>query len=543
MPCRSLLFLSSRRTIARQSGRHGASRNVQERLAESDWEARAADEGGRYGVALPDGWQLVAHDAGSGCSNEGGGMSGFDSLTLALESWFATPLGDMPDLIRHRVEDEFAPMPWDQLSADQRQTVTLQLDYQHDPATEQDRQFWWDHYQRQDELKAQIAQWEATAAPTAGDLALRETRLKELRQELTRTEMQERQSRGDYYPERKPVGGESATSPASQRSAVRYVAYPKAMAQLRKRLDATPTELAAWIWCGPKDGGIAAYVNANELDPPPRFYFGVGSGKGDDHDCVSPLMACWFRDDELAGFKPVDRFITGEALVKRWAERPGLRADAWVRAKIRESRLQDMHPLSGLTQGSCPEDASLPPMAAGLFWMSEVEAIEAEDFADDQAENTSAANSAPAVEGVALSIDPVITAVSEARRAALSLPNVATGLLLDPVEKKPVHITQASKSSDSTLIVINETSIVPTPPTELKVGSPEWRMRTARAAANALHDKPGGSRDKQTELRKIWASGKYSDRNACAEQECGALGMAFSTARKALANTPDPDRS
>ena len=431
-------------------------------------------------------------------------------------------------------------MPWDHLSAEQRRTVTLQLDYQHDPATEQDRQFWWDHFQRQDELKAQIAQWEATAAPTAGDLALRETRLKELRQELTRTEMQERQSRGDYYPERKPVGGESATSPASQRSAVRYVAYPKAMAQLRKRLDATPTELAAWIWCGPKNGGIAAYVNANELDPPPRFYFGAGSGKGDDHDCVSPLMACWFRDDELAGFKPVDRFITGEALVKRWAERPGLRADAWVRAKIRESRLQDMHPLSGLTQGSCPEDASLPPIAAGLFWMSEVEAIEAEDFADDQAENTSAANSAPAVEGVAPDISPATTATPEAGQAAQLLPNVATGRLLDSVEVKPEHVDQVFGSADGTPVVRSETSTVSILPAVLEVGSREWRKWSAQTAADALHSKPGGSREKKAEIRSIWASGKYSDRNACAEQECEALGMAFSTARKALTNTPDP---
>ena len=469
-------------------------------------------------------------------------MSTFDPLTLALENWFASSLCDLPDSLRQRVKKEFAPMPWDQLAADQRRTVTLQLDYQHDPATEQDRQFWWDHYQRQDELKAQIAQWESASAPTAGELALREARLKDLNQELARMKAQQRQARGDYYPERKPLDGASETSPVSQSSPVLHVAYPKAMAQLRKRLDAAPEELAAWIWIGPKDGGIAAYVNANDLDPPPRFYFGLGNGKGDDHDYVSPLMACWFREDEIAAFIPADRYITGEALIKRWCERPGLRAEAWVRAKIQESRLSDLHPIYGFTQGTSGRDTDYPPLAGGLFKLSEVQEIEAEDFADDHVQSTAAEHSAPAVDGEALSIDPVITAVSEARRAALSLPNVATGLLLDPVEKKPVHVTQASKSSDSTLIVSNETSIVPTPPTELKVGSPEWRMRTARAAANALHDKPGGSRDKQTELRNIWASGKYSDRNACAEQECGALRMAFSTARKALANTPDPDR-
>jgi hypothetical protein len=57
---------------------------------------------------------------------------------------------------------------------------------------------------------------------------------------------------------------------------VRYIAYPKAMHQLAARLGATPEELAAWVWVGPGQGGIAAYVNANELDPPPRFHFGFG---------------------------------------------------------------------------------------------------------------------------------------------------------------------------------------------------------------------------------------------------------------------------
>jgi hypothetical protein len=60
-------------------------------------------------------------------------MSSFDSLALALEDWFDTPLADLPDALRKRVVQEFFPMPWDNLSADQRRSVALQLDYQHDP--------------------------------------------------------------------------------------------------------------------------------------------------------------------------------------------------------------------------------------------------------------------------------------------------------------------------------------------------------------------------------------------------------------------------
>jgi hypothetical protein len=64
----------------------------------------------------------------------------------------------------------------------------------------------------------------------------------------------------------------------------------------------------------------------------------------------------------------------------------------------------------------------------------------------------------------------------------------------------------------------------------------EWAL----LAINARHNKPGGSRDKKSQICGIWATGKYTSRDICAEQECAALDMSFSTARKALRNTPDP---
>jgi hypothetical protein len=70
-----------------------------------------------------------------------------------------------------------------------------------------------------------------------------------------------------------------------------------------------------------------------------------------------------------------------------------------------------------------------------------------------------------------------------------------------------------------------------------------WRKQQAKAAADARHSKRGGSRDKQEQMRAIWASGKYSSRDRCAEEECGALGISFSTARKALRNTPKSRRT
>lgn len=64
--------------------------------------------------------------------------------------------------------------------------------------------------------------------------------------------------------------------------------------------------------------------------------------------------------------------------------------------------------------------------------------------------------------------------------------------------------------------------------------------KRAKLAAMARHSQPGGSHDKQTKIREVWATGKYSSRTKCAEKEHENFGMSFSTAQKALRNTPDP---
>jgi hypothetical protein len=58
-----------------------------------------------------------------------------------------------------------------------------------------------------------------------------------------------------------------------------------------------------------------------------------------------------------------------------------LQADAFILAKIRESRLQDIHPMFGGTRGTFQEHDDFPPLTSGLFMVSQVEQIEAEDFA------------------------------------------------------------------------------------------------------------------------------------------------------------------
>ena len=157
-----------------------------------------------------------------------------------------------------------------------------------------------------------------------------------------------------------------------------YIACPEAMRQLAKRLKASPEELAVWVFMGPDLGGLPAYLNANELDPPPEFHF--VPYLGDDPDYLSPLMACWFREHDVLNFNPAERYITGAALIERWSQHSGIRPEAFIRAKIEESRLQDIHPISGVTQGRVPGDEAYPPLSSGLFALSEIKAIENEDF-------------------------------------------------------------------------------------------------------------------------------------------------------------------
>jgi len=131
---------------------------------------------------------------------------------------------------------------------------------------------------------------------------------------------------------------------------------------------------------GPQFHGLAAYLNANELDPPPRFQYGVGIGNEHDFDYIAPLVACWFDEAEIAAFPATERYVTGRALLARWHVRLSDHSEAFVVAKIRESRLDDLHPITGGTQATSPGDDAYPPITSGLFSFSQIEAIEQQDF-------------------------------------------------------------------------------------------------------------------------------------------------------------------
>lgn len=85
----------------------------------------------------------------------------FVSLKTALADWFETPFDDLPGEQWYRVKTDFWPMPWDELSPNQRRKVAAQWDCSHDPEAADERKRLWDLFCRQDALQREIREWEA----------------------------------------------------------------------------------------------------------------------------------------------------------------------------------------------------------------------------------------------------------------------------------------------------------------------------------------------------------------------------------------------
>jgi len=102
------------------------------------------------------------------------------------------------------------------------------------------------------------------------------------------------------------------------------------------------------------------------------------------------------------------------------------------------------------------------------------------------------------------------------------------------LEQKHTYFMEALK------IIGNLSSKKQKPNSDDRADAKKFLSKHGKHAADIRHNKPGGSREKREKIRQAWASGKYSSRDRCAEEECGALGMSFSSARKALRGTPKP---
>lgn len=159
-----------------------------------------------------------------------------------------------------------------------------------------------------------------------------------------------------------------------------YIAYPSAYLLLKERLNATPEEIAAWIYLGTENdlGGLNAYLNAEELDSPTKFRYNIGNGENFDY--VSPLIYCWFIPEEIKNFQPIQRYISGKALIAQWSNVPGINAKDYIIAKVSQGSLHDIHPIWGLTSASEGKLDGFPHMEDGLYEMTKIERIETNEF-------------------------------------------------------------------------------------------------------------------------------------------------------------------
>jgi hypothetical protein len=340
------------------------------------WLARYLDDEADSGFKFPLELALAVTTAKARHAEVDHSASLWSSLAAALEGRYEEPFDTLPVDLQARVHDEIHMPPWNVLSPESRRKAAKAADARRDRGNDAEDTFWWGLVLRKQQIEATLNGWRDDTH-ASGELRLeRERKTPAMKRELAmiaRVDRVVQRGQGQF---RAPEEG--TAMPASE--TVRYVAYPKALHELKVRLKATPDELAAWVLMGPSHGGIAAYLNANELNPPKRFHFGVGVGSEQDFDYLTPLMGCWFREDELRAFSPKDRYLTGKVLVERWSGIPGIQPEAFISAKIRESRLLDLHPITGGTQATDIGNEGFPPLTSGLFLLQEVEAIEAADF-------------------------------------------------------------------------------------------------------------------------------------------------------------------
>lgn len=173
----------------------------------------------------------------------------------------------------------------------------------------------------------------------------------------------------DGKAQKKEVESHAAEKPPAQ-----YLHYQEAFQLLSERVKATEAEMVGWVMLGSENGGLDGYRNPNSgtLLGAPFSLFSY------DGEYLSLMMKCWFLINDIRNFLPEKvRFITGKDLIKRLGKRPGMKPIAFIRTKVAEGELYDLHP-GGRTQWH--SGPYLPSKNSALFMMSQVEKIEAECF-------------------------------------------------------------------------------------------------------------------------------------------------------------------
>jgi hypothetical protein len=302
-------------------------------------------------------------------------MTPFIPLEKALESWFDKFLFELPPSLKRRVT---ASLPiaalWDDLPSEQRRAVARYQDFLHDPQLFDFNEFWFNFYARNRELEHELADWQRTATPTASDMQLRQGNIARLEQELVQRQHLEKALLYRRFPHHERSGDDNDYPAIDDRTA--WIAFPKALRILETAFDATAEEVAAWIFMGAGRGGLRAWEDQPRVPEPKRFYYEPEQ----NNDYVTPLIRCWFIEQEILAFCPTERFITGRQLTEKWAPVLNERTARLIEELTAAGRLTDLHPVQGGTRVSTGY-ADGPELSTGLFAASEIASVEAEELA------------------------------------------------------------------------------------------------------------------------------------------------------------------
>ncbi len=113
-------------------------------------------------------------------------MNNFVSLVAALGKWFDKPLDNLPENLRERMGGDIILLQlWNDLTPEQRRHTAAQWDYQHDPATADERTYYFDLFGQQDKIEREIREVGLLAASTPLERESKMRQLAELNTKLS----------------------------------------------------------------------------------------------------------------------------------------------------------------------------------------------------------------------------------------------------------------------------------------------------------------------------------------------------------------------
>lgn len=313
-------------------------------------------------------------------------------VSTVLSNWFDSEVVDFPEDIQEFFFDRFNPIktdpilngssfctcPWGRMTPDMRRQVALLLDYEKDHhVRQQEKTCGFDQEAR--EIIAKQINLSEKNPPQLDSLDKIEAALKGLYDHHARMIFLKNQLLGDF---KKMITGAHGTD-TNQPDLSAYTPYLQAV----EKLDASPEEMAAWVWAGKDNGGLNAFFKHNRGESLLRYYLCFGSA--DECSYQSRLLECWFLATELSEFQPAENYITGKSLIDRWKEKlkgeESLSA-AFIRAKIAAETLRDINRMPGDRQHEGFNNSPYPSLNCRLFNLTDVAQIEAEFFSQTNAQ-------------------------------------------------------------------------------------------------------------------------------------------------------------